>query len=136
MVAESRQIVADMRRRVRLRVAENRIDNKPTQVCSVLVIARLIDILRLIENRRSGSKEPITRIVHVDIRRRVLEIIDIRRTHASHVVRVTRNQMCKLCVDLEGGRRRRGDPGDLVNRVGQPLHLRLPTAVDTPDSVC
>ena len=73
--------------------------------------------------------------MHVYVRRRALEIIDIRRSDSAYVTRVTRDQMGELRIDLECGGGCRGDPGDLVDRVRQPLHLCLPAAVHAPDGV-
>ena len=135
MIAQRRQIITDMSRCVGLRVAEDRIDREPGQVCTVLVIRDLIDILRFIEDCRRGGQEPITGVVNVDIGGRALEVIDISRTHTSYVPGVTRNEVRKLGIDAEGRRCCGGDPRDLIDRVREPLHLGLPTSVDTPDRV-
>ena len=135
MVTQRVQVILDMRRRVRLRVTEDRIDRKPCQVRAVLVITDLVDVFGFREYCRRRSQEPITRIVHVDIGCRTLKVIDIRRSDSTYIVRVTRNQVRKLSVQRERGRRCGVDPRNLVNRIGQPLHLRLPTTINTPDRV-
>ena len=135
VVAQYVHIVADMLRRVRLRITEDRIHCEPTDRRAVLVIADLVDVFRLRKSGRGRTQEPVTRVVYVDIGRRVLEVIDIRRTYLTHIVRMTRDQVRKLRIDLEGRWCRRRDPGDLVDRVRQPLQLGLPAAVNTPDRV-
>ena len=66
---------------------------------------------------------------------RVLEIIDIRRTDFAYILGVSRDEVGELRIDLEGRRSCGGDPWNLVDGVGQPLHLRLPATIDTPDCV-
>ena len=135
MVAHHIHIVADMRRRVRLRIPENRVYGVPGQHRAVLVVTCLVDVFRLVHHAWRGSQEPVTRIVHVDVRRRALEIIDVRCSDAPYIVRVARDEVCKLSVDGECGRSGRCYPRNLVDGICQPLHLRLPTTVNAPDSV-
>ena len=118
VVTECHQVILDMRRCVRLRIAEDRIDGKPRQVCTVLVVRRTVDVLRLVKDGRGGRQEPVTRIMDVDIRGCRFEIIDIRRSYGTYISRVTRDQVRKLGINLEGRRRRRRDPWDLIDRVG------------------
>ena len=73
--------------------------------------------------------------MNVDVRGRRLEIVYIRCSYFTYIVRVTRDQVGELTAQLERRRRSRIDPRDLVYRVRQPLHLRFPTAVQTPDRV-
>ena len=85
---------------------------------TVLVIARLVDVLRLIEDGRRSGQEPIARIMHVDIRGRTLEIVYIRRSYLAHIVRMARYQVRELAAQREGRRCGSRDPWDLVDRVG------------------
>ena len=135
MVAECVEVVFDMRRCVGLRISEDRINAIPCHQRAVLVVTRLVDVLRLVERGRRRSQEPITRIVDVDIRGRTLEIINISRSHGSHIVGMTRDKVCKLGVDLERRRCCSGYPRNLVDGVGKPLHFGFPTAVNTPNGV-
>ena len=136
MVAQCGDIVADMRRGIGLRIAENMIDCIPCQQSAVFVIRDLVDILRLGKRSWCGSQEPITRIVNVNIGGCALKIIYICRSDGSHIVGMTRNHVGKLRIDLEGTRSGGCDPGDLVYGIGQPLHLRLIRSVDTPYRIC
>ncbi len=135
MVTHRIHVVLDMRRGVRLRVAEDWIDGVPRKQCAVLVITRLVDVFRLAENGRCGRQEPITRVVHIDISRSALKIIDICCSDTADVISMSGDKVRKLRIDGERGRRCSGDPRNLVNCVRQPLHLGFPTAVNTPDSV-
>ena len=135
MVAQCCQVIADMCRRVGLWIAEDRIHSVPCQVRTVLVVTRPVDVLRFVKNGRSSRQEPITGVMDVYIGGGGFEIIDIRSADSAYVAGVTRDEMRKLGVDGEGGRSGGGDPRDLVDGIGEPLHLGLPTSVDTPDGV-
>ena len=139
MVAHRRQIITDMIRRVGLRVTEDRIDGVPSQVRTTAVISRCvgreIDSLFIDNTAWRGCQEPVVREMDVDIGCCRLEIIDIRRSLAPHISGVTRDEVCKLRVDRESGGGCRGYPGDLVNRIREPLELGLPAGVQTPDGV-
>ena len=71
----------------------------------------------------------------IDIDFRRFKVVHIRCSGRAYIVRVTRNQVRKLGVNLEGRRRGGGYPRYLVYRVAEPLHLRLPAGVDTPNGV-
>ena len=139
MVAQRRQVITDMIRRVRLRITEDRIDTVPCQMRTVLVIRGgvfRIEACCVQEFLRRRSQEPVTRIVHVNIRRRALEIVNIRCSGGTYIACVTGNQMRELGIDGEGGRSSGGHPWNLIHGVGQPLQLGLPTGVHTPYRVC
>ena len=143
MVTESIQVVLDMSRRVRLRVAEDRVHVEPVNQRPVAVVTRVVAQLCILGIElpvrprvvRCGSQEPVVRIVHVDIDLRRLEVVHIRRSGAADIFCVTRNKVCKLGIHLEGRRCSRGNPRDLVNRVTEPLHLGFPTGVHTPNRI-
>ena len=56
----------------------------------------------------------------IDIRGRGLEIIDIGSTYLTDIVGMTRDEVCKLRIETESGRRGGGDPWDLINGTGEP----------------
>ena len=71
----------------------------------------------------------------VYVRSSVLEVIDVCCSHRTNVIGMTRDEVRKLGVDREGRRSGRCDPWDLIDGIGKPLHLGLPTTVHTPDGV-
>ena len=72
----------------------------------------------------------------VDFRHRLLKVIDIGCTYLADIFCVTGYEVRKLCIQTEGGWLGCGYPWNLVNRIGQPLDIGFPCAVNAPDSVC
>jgi hypothetical protein len=56
----------------------------------------------------------------VDIGGRGLKVIDIRGTYLTDIVGMTRDEVGKLRIETESGRRGSRYPWDLVDRVGEP----------------
>ena len=132
------RIILDVLWCIALWITENRIHRVPCQQRTVLVIFRIVAYSLFWEHIRTRSRcqFPITWIVNIDIRFRCLKVIDICCTHLSHIFGMPWNQVCKLSIHLEGRRRSRSHPWHFIYQQGQPLQLRFPTCIHTPDSIC
>ena len=73
--------------------------------------------------------------MNIHIRLGRFKVIDIGGTHLSHLLRMTRNQMSKLRIDLEGRWCSCIDPWHFVYQQCQPLHFRFPMGIHTPDCI-
>ena len=73
--------------------------------------------------------------MHIDVCSGGFEIVYVSRTYRTHILGVSRNEVCELSIDLESGWCGGGYPWNLVNGVGQPLHFCFPTTVHAPNSV-
>ena len=138
-VAQCVHVIFDVLRRVALRITEDRIRSVPRQprpVLAVLNVVRVVVFRELLVVTRGRGYTPVTRVVDIDLSHRLLEVVDIRRADLAYVTRVTGYKVCKLSVDSKRRRLSSGYPRYLVNSVRQPLQLRLPRAVNAPDSVC
>ena len=137
MIRHQVQIIFYVSWRIARRLTKNRIHRIPWQQSTVLVVVHIIAQAILWEHIRARSRcqTPITRIVNIDIRLCRLKIIDIGRSHLSHFLRMTWNQVSKLRIHLEGRRSRRINPWHLIDQQRQPLHFCLPTCIQTPNGI-
>ena len=137
MVRHQIHIILYMFRRITTWLTKDRVHRVPCQQRTVLVVVDIVAqcMLWILIHAWCRSQSPIGRIMNIHIRLCRFKVINIGSTHLSHLLGVTRYQMSKLRIDLEGRWCGRIDPWHFVYQQCQPLHFRFPMGIHTPDSI-
>ena len=134
-VGQLLQVVFDIARRERRTAAcEQRIDHIPSQQRTVVAITHIVCQLRFGKHRWRGRNRPLLGHRNVDVRFRILKVIEIRGIALRTGV-AAGDELCKFCCEIDVRRRGAMHKREAVHEIGQPLALRFPRHVQSPNGV-
>ena len=129
------QVIFDIARCERRAAArEERIDHIPSQQRTIVAIAHIVRQLRFGKHRRRGGNRPLLGHRNVDVRFRILKVIEIRGIALCTGV-ATGDELCKFCREIDVRRRSGMYKREAVHKIRQPLALRFPRHVQSPNRV-
>ena len=129
------QVVFDVARRERRTAAcEERVNHIPSQQRTVVAIAHIVCQLRFGKHRRRGGNRPLLGHRNVDVRFCIFKIVEIRGIALRTGV-ATGDELCKFSGEIDVRRRGGMHKRQAVHEIRQPLALRFPRHVQSPNGV-